>query len=304
MICRHIIPTAQISAMNAAVLLVSILVWTFMIVGNDSRDCGVSCNNVTGTVGNEVIFNCSISEQKTGCFTVYKFQYPEKYNDSVICGQFSHGCEKMHIFTCRYTPDTAMKETFRFYVHGGRNCAESKDFTVEISDFCSVSCNNVTGTVGNEVTLTCSIPQQCTECCIQLYKFQHPTIYDYSVICRQEFPKDVCEQRTSFTCRYTPDTAMKKTFTFISQTLCRVKRSEFTVEISGPSETRTDTESADIKDHGSKPSIVAGMSCSIIIIIFLIAAFVYVKCFKSTNTAGLQMTERGAEQALMTTNDL
>ncbi|ROI82020.1 hypothetical protein DPX16_22255 [Anabarilius grahami] len=96
-------------------------------------------------------------------------------------------------------------------------------------DLCSVSCKNVTGTVGEEITLICNVSQKCSESCITLYKFYYPEIYNDS-ICKQN---NSCEQRNSFTCRYTPTTVMTGKHGFFLQTQKAVEITEFTVNITG-----------------------------------------------------------------------
>nr|AJK93611.1 ORF131 [Cyprinid herpesvirus 3] len=96
-------------------------------------------------------------------------------------------------------------------------------------DDISVSCDDVTGSVGKEVTLTCNISLQCPDCSIKKCKFRSPTD---SVICEQELLNDSCEQSNSFTCRYTTTTAMTEKFSFFVQTKCGMKQTEFTVDIS------------------------------------------------------------------------
>ncbi|XP_026099812.1 uncharacterized protein LOC113070628 [Carassius auratus] len=88
----------------------------------------------------------------------------------------------------------------------------------------SVSCDDLTGSVGKEVTLICSVSLKITECCIIMYKFKYPEIFNDSSICRQDVSVNSCEQRNSFTCRYTPPTEMKEQFRFFVQTKCGVKK--------------------------------------------------------------------------------
>ncbi len=96
----------------------------------------------------------------------------------------------------------------------------------------SVICD-VTGSVGKEVNLTCSVSLQNTDCCIRKYMFQYPEIYNDSVICKKELPRDSCAQRNSFTCSYTPTTAITQQFRFFLQTACGAKRTEFIVDVTG-----------------------------------------------------------------------
>ncbi|XP_056326112.1 uncharacterized protein LOC130239010 isoform X1 [Danio aesculapii] len=139
------------------------------------------------------------------------------------------------------------------------------------ADACNVRCNDVTGTVGKEVIFTCSFSEQCTEGCDKLYKFQYSEKYNDSTICREEFPDDACEKKKTFTCRYTPDTAMKETIRFFLQTNSSTKTAEFTVEILGH-ESRIDgspivTGSA---GHENTPVSVISAVVDCIIIIFII----------------------------------
>ncbi len=100
------------------------------------------------------------------------------------------------------------------------------------SDFI-ISCDDVTGSVGNEVTFNCRVSLQRTECCIQIYKFQYPNRYNDPAICKEEPPVNSCDHSHSFTCRYTPSTAMTEKFRFFVQTTCGRKTTEFTVNIPG-----------------------------------------------------------------------
>ncbi|CAM4712108.1 unnamed protein product [Leuciscus chuanchicus] len=104
-------------------------------------------------------------------------------------------------------------------------------FTAADDDI-SVSCEDVTGTVSEEVTLTCSVSLKNSGCCITYYKFQNSEKYNDSEICREEFPHS-CEQRNSFTCSFSPTTVMTGPFRFFMQTKCGNKITEFTVNITG-----------------------------------------------------------------------
>ncbi|XP_026131783.1 uncharacterized protein LOC113111370 [Carassius auratus] len=95
----------------------------------------------------------------------------------------------------------------------------------------SVSCKNVTGSVGKEVNLHCSVSVNCLDCSIEMYKFLYP---NESAICKEPL-KDYCKQSNIFTCRYTPTTAMTEQFSFFVQTTCGVKKPKFTVDITGSS---------------------------------------------------------------------
>jgi len=87
--------------------------------------------------------------------------------------------------------------------------------------------------VSEEVTFNCSVSLKKSECCIILYKFQYPEKYNDSTICKEVFSQDSCEQRNSFTCRFTPTTVMMGQFRFFIQTECGNKITEFSVDITG-----------------------------------------------------------------------
>ncbi|XP_026079082.1 uncharacterized protein LOC113056516 [Carassius auratus] len=292
--------------MSANVVLLFTLVWTFTAICQafDDGFFSVSCDDVTGSVGKEVTLTCRVSLQRNDCcVAIYMFQYPEIYNDSAICTQElpEDPCEQRSIFTCNYTPTTAMTEKFIFSLQTECGMKRTK-FTVNIIDSCDVSCANVTGSVGKEVTLTCSVPQLCFECCITHYMFKYPN-YD-STICRQALPEDSCEQGDSFTCSYTPTTA-KTEIMFVMQTKCGRKNTKFTVDTTDTIKHLIATEPP---GHGSKALVLTGVSgfivIIIIIIIIIVVAIICVKRFKSTNPSGFQMNyERGVygEQEMVDT---
>ncbi|XP_016313793.1 uncharacterized protein LOC107666824 isoform X2 [Sinocyclocheilus anshuiensis] len=112
-----------------------------------------------------------------------------------------------------------------------------------------VNCENVTGSVGNEVTLTCSISLLLTECCVTKYKFQYPESINDCAVCHQVFPVNPCEQRNSLTCCYTPSTAMTEQFRFFVQTNCGMKRRGFAVGITEPMKREIDTEAPGKKEE-------------------------------------------------------
>ncbi|XP_067226005.1 uncharacterized protein [Chanodichthys erythropterus] len=166
-------------------------------------------------------------------------------------------------------------------------------------DVCSISCEDVTGTVGEEVTFTCSVSQKRPECCIIMYKFQYPEKYKNSEICRQEFPLDPCEQRNSFTCRFTPTTAMTGKFRFFVQTMCEMKRAEFTVDITESRNTATDTKALYKDPKNLDPGPEAGprsngtvvptvVGCFIILILIITMTIIYKTKSNYTKPCGFQ----------------
>ncbi|XP_042575307.1 uncharacterized protein LOC109100275 isoform X3 [Cyprinus carpio] len=134
------------NAVNALQLF--ILVWTFTAVCQDYDDIIVSCENVTGFVGKEVILNCSVSLQNIECCIVrYLFKYPEIFIDSTICQDVPvNSCEQRNSFTCRYTPTTAMKEQFSFFVQTNCGVGKTKTFTVVAVSSKHVNPENPSGT--------------------------------------------------------------------------------------------------------------------------------------------------------------
>ncbi|XP_026104328.1 uncharacterized protein LOC113075883 isoform X3 [Carassius auratus] len=133
----------------------------------------------------------------------------------------------------------------------------------------SVSCENVTGSVGEEVNLHCSVSLMCP-CSIKKYKFQY--LKD-PAICTTESPKDSCKQSNILTCRYTPTTAITGKFSFFVQTTCGMNTTEFTVEITESfifNETHV-AESTNAVSMDAVITPVVGLSVIFIIIIILMA---------------------------------
>ncbi|KAK7135090.1 hypothetical protein R3I93_018255 [Phoxinus phoxinus] len=123
----------------------------------------------------------------------------------------------------------------------------------QADDDISVRCEDVTGTVDEEVTLTCSLKK--SGCCIRLYKFLYPEIYNNPAICREEFPRDSCEQRIRFPYSFSSTTAIMGKFRFFVQTTCGQKTTEFTVNITETSKPEPVTEDPGKKET-SKPGPV------------------------------------------------
>ncbi|KAK2876077.1 hypothetical protein Q8A67_020173 [Cirrhinus molitorella] len=217
-----------------------ILVWTFSAVCQADDDFSISCDDVTGSVGKEATFTCRILLQDTECCAeMYKFQYP---NNSEICKEESlvNSCDHSNSFTCRYTPTRAMIEKFRFFLQA--KCGRKKtEFSVNITDF-SVSCDDVTGSAGKEVTFICSISLQDPDCCVTLYKFPNSEGYNDSANCKKVFPDKTCDRKNSIRCNYTPTTVKAAKFKFVVQTMCGVKSTEFTVNMTEPREPEIDNE--------------------------------------------------------------
>ncbi|XP_039521342.1 uncharacterized protein LOC120474786 isoform X1 [Pimephales promelas] len=117
----------------------------------------------------------------------------------------------------------------------------------QADDDISVNCEDVTGTVRKEVTLTCSVSLKKSGCCFTVYKFQYPERYNDPTICREKVPPGSCEQRNSFTCRFTPTTVMMEQFRFFIATDCGTEQTKFTVNI-----TETSKHEPVIEDPGKK----------------------------------------------------
>ncbi|XP_026104326.1 uncharacterized protein LOC113075883 isoform X1 [Carassius auratus] len=135
----------------------------------------------------------------------------------------------------------------------------------------SVSCEKVTGSVGKEGNLHCSVSVNCSNCSIIMYKFKYP---NESTICTEP-PKDSCKQSNILTCRYTPTTAINNTeeFSFFVQTTCGMKTTKFTVDITESfifNETHV-AESTNAVSMDAVITPVVGLSVIFIIIIILMA---------------------------------
>ncbi|XP_050957866.1 uncharacterized protein LOC127158968, partial [Labeo rohita] len=181
-----------------------------------------------------------------------------------------------HYFYCRITTMNAVNAVLLFILVWTFSpvCQADDD-----DDDFSVSCDDVTGSVGKEVNLTCSVSLNNTECCITGYKFKYSEINNEAEICKKS-PVNPCDQRNSFTCSYTPTTAMTEKFRFFVQTKCGSKNTEFTVVIT-ESSLRKAKESEDTGEPGSKDTesndtgskgivISSVVGCSIIIILIII----------------------------------
>ncbi len=103
------------------------------------------------------------------------------------------------------------------------------DMHYYFSDF-SPSCEDVSGFVGKEVNLTCKVSRLINNCCIITYMIKCPDIKNDTATCKKVTS---CEQSKSFTCSYTPTTAMTENCSLFVQTTCGTKSTKFTVNIAG-----------------------------------------------------------------------
>ncbi|XP_050957829.1 uncharacterized protein LOC127158925 isoform X3 [Labeo rohita] len=167
-------------------------------------------------------------------------------------------------FSCRITTMNAVNAVLLFILVWTFSAVCKADGDV------IVSCDEVTGFVGKEVTFNCSISLQGTSCCVLMYMFQYP---NDSVICKEKAPVNPCKQRNSFTCSYTPTTAMTEQFRIFVQTPCGTEISKFTVDITvniSKIISRTSPPDTEV-DLGSKVSVIAAVvGCFILIIIVII----------------------------------
>ncbi|XP_051958393.1 uncharacterized protein LOC127626552 isoform X6 [Xyrauchen texanus] len=155
-----------------------------------------------------------------------------------------------------------------------------------------ISCEDVTGKVGETLNLTCNISCKCSECCITFYKFNNPA----AEICRKVIPSNPCERWTSITCSYT--LKVTTNVTLFLQTNCGHKSAEFTVHVSD-TETPTNAPVATdaIKDadgsqdteghHRSNVPVIAAVVSGFIIIIIIIIITVTVIYSKKRNCSSL-----------------
>lgn len=102
------------------------------------------------------------------------------------------------------------------------------------TDFSTITCADVTGNVGEESTLNCTVIYS-DRCHAALYKFIN-TDKD-TTICKEEFTSKSDQQH--FSCSYTPNEAMTTTFKFFLQADCGHISTEFTLNTAG---TGTGTE--------------------------------------------------------------
>ncbi|XP_051524043.1 uncharacterized protein LOC127423614 isoform X3 [Myxocyprinus asiaticus] len=166
----------------------------------------------------------------------------------------------------------------------------------------NITCEDVTGKVGETLNLTCSISYQCSKCCMKFYKFYNPAEF-----CRKEFPKNSCEQKTSITCPYTLNATTTTKFKLFLIS-CGRKSAEFTVNITDIKDNTKDVTSAAETDQShdksvtdvinpdgpdrSKVAVIAAVVSGFIIIIIITVTIIYKKkrncsslpeCFRSTD---------------------
>ncbi len=110
-------------------------------------------------------------------------------------------------------------------------CIILKLYCCYSSDLCSVTCDNVTGSVGEEVHLTCRVSEQCAKCCIVKYKFQYPE--SYKAICKEEFKMNSCEKRKQLHLQLHSNYSNDRTIQILSANMCGAKSTGFTVNITG-----------------------------------------------------------------------
>ncbi|XP_051524026.1 uncharacterized protein LOC127423612 isoform X1 [Myxocyprinus asiaticus] len=167
----------------------------------------------------------------------------------------------------------------------------------------NITCEDVTGKVGETLNVTCSISYKCSKCCMIFYKFENG-----AEICRKEFPKNSCERKTSITCPYTPNATTTTKLYFFLQMPCGHKSIEFTVNFTDIKDnTKDDTSAAEtdqshdqsksdvINPDGpdrSKVAVIAAVVSGFIIIIIITVTIIYKKkrncsslpeCFRSTD---------------------
>ncbi|KAA0724799.1 hypothetical protein E1301_Tti023980 [Triplophysa tibetana] len=188
----------------------------------------ITCRNVTGRVGKESTLNCDVSyPDKTCCMMMFKIintpdttVYREEYRKDP-CLQFTS-------FPCPYTANEVMTSTFKFILH--TRCGnKTAGFTVNITDSFNLTCEDVSGHVGEELTLTCSVSGQRDTCCVKMYKFMN-TADDDTTICKG-LKNNTCPRRMNLTCPYTANSNMTTPFKFFLQTTCGPKTVELTVNI-------------------------------------------------------------------------
>ncbi|KAA0724898.1 hypothetical protein E1301_Tti014820 [Triplophysa tibetana] len=160
-----------------------------------------------------------------------------------------------------------------------------------------ITCEDVTGHLGEELTLTCRISYQSHTCCMMMYKF-----INKDLIYREEFRSDPCIHLTSFSCPYTANEVTTTKITFFSQTTCGAKTREFTVNITDAvKEEETEIGSNRIEAESApeeKPPVQAGDRSTLAVIISVLSCFIIIvlgftlrKKRNTTNTPKFQRAE-------------
>ncbi|XP_073671093.1 uncharacterized protein [Paramisgurnus dabryanus] len=138
----------------------------------------------------------------------------------------------------------------------------------------SITCENVTGGVGEKLNLTCTVSySKKNECSMKMYKFINTAaeVFDPK-ICKVLFETDLFTQENKISCPYTANKAMTTKFQLFLQTDCGAKRSEFSVKTTavatkvaaqldgGPSkETSVQTDSSSKRVHLAVIPVIIGL---------------------------------------------
>ncbi|KAI7796949.1 hypothetical protein IRJ41_009952 [Triplophysa rosa] len=129
-------------------------------------------------------------------------------------------------------------------------------------DFFKQACKDVTGHVGKELTLNCTVSYS-NRCRMVLYKLINKD--KETTICR-EFASKPDQQH--FSCTYTANKVMSATFMFSLQANCGCITTTFTVNTGGSNRIKGDPtkETSDLTGKAGIAVIVAAISCFIIFV--------------------------------------
>ncbi|XP_051530878.1 uncharacterized protein LOC127427353 [Myxocyprinus asiaticus] len=146
----------------------------------------------------------------------------------------------------------------------------------------TITCEHITGTVGENVTLICRVSTQSNDLCIQFCMFSD-AINGGTELCRKHYS---CDQR-NFTCTYTPKAKRTTKFKFFLQTNTEWKTSNFTVNItefvkdsatnttSASSQKGVDTEVSTKENQHQTSDNTAGITCFTLLLLLLLLIIVF-----------------------------
>ncbi|XP_065116757.1 uncharacterized protein [Paramisgurnus dabryanus] len=231
----------------------------------NTTDIKINCEDVTAPVGDKINLTCTVSYLNQICYTtMYRFTDTAAAGD--ICKeQFSKDLSKQESrVSCPYTAKKPMTTKFKFYLQ--TTCgAKTTYFSVNTSDFI-INCEDVTASVGDEITLNCTVSYLNKKCCVKMYKFINTEAADDPTICREELSSDSCKQESRFSCPYK---AMRAKLKFFLQTNCGLYTKLFTVNEAGAVKVFTDEPPVQTTDNTTIAVVICLLSCFVIVIVAL-----------------------------------
>ncbi|XP_056626963.1 uncharacterized protein LOC130438800 isoform X2 [Triplophysa dalaica] len=255
----------------------------------------VACKGVTEHLGGEITLKCTVIYSNRCHAVMYKFINKDR-NTTICRERFTSKSTQKH-FSCSYTPNEDMTSTFLFFLQAdcgivkkyftvntaggsGRIQADPTKETSVLTDFSLVACKGVTGHLGGEITLKCTVIYS-NRCHAVMYKFINKD--RNTTICPERLTSKSTQKH--FSCSYAPNEDMTSTFLFFLQADCGIVKKYFTVNTAGGSGRIQADPTKETSVLTGKPGIaiiMAGISCFIIFVV----GFVLVRKHNTKNSFG------------------